>query len=75
MTLYNSFQQQKGETATELDIRLSRLIDECQFPGPDDIAEFLKCNIFISAINYYEVKKWESLQPETVDGAIHIPKL
>ena len=54
----------------ELDIRLSRLIEECQFPKPDDIAEFLKWHIFINAINYSEVKKWASYQPETGDGAI-----
>ena len=31
-TLYSSFRQQKGETAAELDLRLSKLVDECKFP-------------------------------------------
>ena len=59
--------------ATELDIRLLGLIDECQFPKPDVITGFLKWNIFINAINYYEVKKWASQQPEM--ELLHIPKL
>ena len=57
-TLYNSFHQQKSETATELDIKLSRLIDECHFPIHDDIAKFLKWEVFNNPINYYEVMKW-----------------
>ena len=68
-TLYNSFCQQKGETAAELDIRLMKIIDECQFPT-EDITNFLKRDILINAINYYEVKKWASLQKETGDTPI-----
>ena len=57
VALYNNYHQQKGETTTELDIRLSRLIDECQFPT-EDIVTFIKQDIFINANNYCEVKKW-----------------
>ena len=50
-TLYNSFYPQKDDAATELDIRLSRVIDESQFPKHDDITELSKWDIFINAIN------------------------
>ena len=40
-TLYNSFHQQKGDTATEVDIRLSKIIDECQFPT-EEITYYLE---------------------------------
>ena len=57
-TLYSGFRQQKGETAAELDLRLSKLVDECKFPpDPKNIKEFLKRDIYINALNYYEVKK------------------
>ena len=65
-TLYNGFHLQKGETAAELDIRLAKIIDECQFPT-EEITHFLKRDILISAINYYEVKKWASQQKEAGD--------
>ena len=68
-TLYNNLRQQKGETAAELDIRLSKLIDECKFPK-EDISKFLKLDIFINALNYYEVKKWAAKQKETGEDAI-----
>ena len=69
-TLYNSFRQQKGETAAELDVHLSQLIDECKFPEPPEIEEFIKRDIFINAINYYEVKKWAAQQKEAGDDKI-----
>ena len=43
-TLYNSFRQKKDETAAELDLRLSKLIEECKLPGA--VKEFLKTDIF-----------------------------
>ena len=68
-TLYNNFRQKNRETAAELDIRLSKLIDECNFPkdtaNRKGIKEFIKQDIFINAINYYEVKKWVAQQKET----------
>ena len=60
-----TFRQQKGETVNELDIRLSRLIDECKFPEPEAISQFLKRDILINSISYYEVKKWVNQQKET----------
>ena len=54
-TLYSSFHQQKGETAAELDLRLSKLVEECKFPTAA-IKDFLKRDIYINALNYYEVK-------------------
>ena len=64
-TLYSGFQQQKGETAAELDLRLSKLVDECKFPtDPKNIKEFLKRDIHINALNYYEVKKWVAKEKE-----------
>ena len=69
-TLYNRFHQQKGETAAaELDIRLSKIIDECQFPT-ENITDALKKDILINVINYYEVKKWASQLKETGDTPI-----
>ena len=70
-TLYNSFRQKKDETAAELDLRLSKLIEECKFPG--EVKEFLKTDIFINAINYYEVKKWVAKQKE--DGPLTYQKV
>ena len=61
-TLYSSFRQQKGETAAELDLRLSKLVDECKFPT--HVKEFLKRDIYINALNYYEVKKWAAKEKE-----------
>ena len=50
-TLYSGFQQQKGETAAELDLRLSKLVDECKFPTDSkNIKEFLKRDIFINVL-------------------------
>ena len=64
-TLYSSFRQQKGETAAELDLRLSKLVDECKFPtDPTNVREFLKRDIYINALNYYEVKKWAAKEKE-----------
>ena len=58
-TLYNNFRQKKDETANELDIRLSKLIDECKFPTEaTNVKDFLKKDIFIYAVNYFEVQKW-----------------
>ena len=62
-TLYSSFQQQKGETAAELDLRLSKLVEECKFPTAA-IKDFLKRDIYINALNYYEVKKWAAKEKE-----------
>ena len=69
-THYNSFRQKKEETAAELDLRLSKLIEECKLPGV--VKDFLKTDIFINAINYYEVKngqqnrkKMEQIQSPT----------
>ena len=61
--------------ATELDIRDSRLIDECQFPKPDDIAELLKWEIFFNAMNYYEVKTWTTNSLKQGMELLHTPKL
>ena len=64
-TLYSSFRQQKGETAAELDLRLSKLVDECKFPtDPTNVKDFLKRDIYINALNYYEVKKWAAKEQE-----------
>ena len=64
-TLYSSFRQQKGETAAELDLRLSKLVDECKFPtDPTSVKDFLKRDIYINALNYYEVKKWAAKEKE-----------
>ena len=64
-TLYSGFRQQKEETAAELDLRLSKLVDECKFPTyPKNIKEFLKRDIYINALNYYEVKKWAAKEKE-----------
>ena len=62
-TLYSSFRQQKGETAAELDLRLSKLVEECKFPTAA-IKDFLKRDIYINALNYYEVKKWAAKEKE-----------
>ena len=65
--LYKNFCQHQDESIAELDIRLSALVDECKFPT-DDIATFIKRDILINSINYYEVKNWASKQKETADG-------
>ena len=62
-TLYSSFRQQKGETAAELDLRLSKLVEECKFPTAA-IKDFLKRDTYINALNYYEVKKWAAKKKE-----------
>ena len=62
-TLYSSFRQKKGETAAELDLRLSKLVEECKFPTAA-IKDFLKRDIYINALNYYEVKKWAAKEKE-----------
>ena len=71
-TLYNSFRQKKDETAAELDLRLSKLIEECKLP--DAVKDFLKTDIFINAINYYEVKKWVAKQKEMDQKLSHTKK-
>ena len=49
----------------QLDLRLSKLVDECKFPtDPKNIKEFLKRDIYINALNYYEVKKWAAKEKE-----------
>ena len=64
-TLYSSFRQLKGETAAELDLRLFKLVDECKFPtDPTNVKEFLKRDIYINALDCYEVKKWEAKEKE-----------
>ena len=72
-TLYNSFRQRKDETAAELDLRLSKLIEECKHTAA--VKEFLKTDIFINAINYYEVKKWAAKQKEDGPDAITYQKV
>ena len=72
-TLYNSFRQKKDETAAELDLQLSKLIEECKFPG--EVKEFLKTDIFINAIDYYEVKKWVAKQKEDGPDALTYQKV
>ena len=72
-TLYNSFRQKKDKTAAELDLQLSKLIEECKFPG--EVKEFLKTDIFINAINYYEVKKWVAKQKEDGPDALTYQKV
>ena len=54
--LYDNFRQKEKESIIELDLRLSALIDECKFPS-DDIKTFIKRDILINSINYYDVKK------------------
>ena len=61
--LYKNFHQHQDESIAELDIRLSALVDEYKFPT-DDIATFIKRDILINSINYYEVKNWASKQKE-----------
>ena len=39
------------------------------------MTKFLKTDIFITAINYYEVKKWASQQKETGDTPITYTKV
>ena len=60
-TLYSSFRQQKGETAAELDLRLSKLVEECKFRTA---ADFLRRDIYINALNHCEVKKWAAKEKE-----------
>ena len=49
----------------ELDLRLSKLVDECKFPtDPTNVKDFLKKDIYINALNYYEVKKWAAKEKE-----------
>ena len=56
-----------------MDLRLSKLIEECKFPG--EVKEFLKTDIFINAINYYEVKKWVAKQKEDGPDALTYQKV
>ena len=46
-------------------MRLSKLIEECKLPG--EVKDFLKMDIFINAIHYYEVKKWAAKQKEKIE--------
>ena len=54
-------------------MRLSKLIEECKLPGA--VKEFLKTDIFINAMNYYEVKKWAAKQKEDGPDAITYQKV
>ena len=72
--LYNNFRQKDKETITELDLRLSALIDECKFPS-DAIKTFLKRDILINSINYYDVKKWAANEKEDGENAITYTKV
>ena len=54
-------------------MRLSKLIEECKLP--DAVKDFLETDIFINAINYYEVKKWAAKQKEDVPEAITYQKV
>ena len=47
-----------------MDIQIPRLVDECNFPS-EDMTDFIKRDILINVINYYEVKKWAVQQKET----------
>ena len=62
-TLYHTFQQQEKETTHELDIRLSKLIDEFAFRR-DKVREHIKLDILVHACRYYEVKKWCNSQSD-----------
>ena len=73
-TLYKNFRQNQDESIAELDIRLSTLIDECNFPT-EEITKFIKRDILINSLNYYEVKKWATQQKEDGDDAITYTKV
>ena len=73
-TLYKNFRQNQEEPIAELDIRLSRLIDECNFPT-EEISKFIKRDILINSLYYYEVKKWATQQKEDGDDAITYNKV
>ena len=72
--LYNNFRQKDKETITELDLRLSALIDECKFPS-DAIKTFLKRDILINSINYYDVKNWAAKEKEDGENPITYTKV
>ena len=63
-TLYRNFQQGKSETIHELDLRLSKLVDECAFPT-DEIKQHIKLDILVHSTRYYEVKRWCNTQEDT----------
>ena len=65
-TLYKNFGQHQDENIAELDIRLSSLINDCNFPSVE-ITKF--------SLNYYEVKKWATQQKEVGDDAITYTKV
>ena len=50
------------------------LIDECHFPT-EEITKFIKRDILINSLNYYEVKKWATQQKEDGDDAITYTKV
>ena len=52
-TLYKNFQQHQDENIAELDIRLSSLINDRNFPS-QEITKFIKQDILINSLNYYE---------------------
>ena len=57
-----------------MDLRLSSLIDDCKFPS-DDIKTFIKRDILINSINYYNVKKWAAQEKETGANTITYTKV
>ena len=73
-TLYKNFRQHHDENIAELDIRLSGLINDCNFPS-QEITKFIKQDILINSLNYYEVKKWATQQKEVGDDAITYTKV
>ena len=72
--LYNNFCQKEKETIAELDLWLSALIDECKFPT-DEIKTFIKRDILVNSINYYDVKKWAANETEDGENAITYTKV
>ena len=73
-TLYKNFRQHQDENIAELDICLSSLINDCNFPSAE-ITKFIKQDILINSLNYYEVKKWATQQKEVGDDAITYTKV
>ena len=64
----------QDENIAELDIRLSSLINDCNFPSAE-ITKFIKQDTLINSLNYYEVKKWATQQKEVGDDAITYTKV
>ena len=73
-TLYRNLQQATDETIHQLDLRLSKLIDDCAFPK-EEIKEHIQLDILIHACRYYEVKKWCNGQPEEGENKLTYQKV